>query len=145
MVKMQKLVIVRHTKGVVCPFLSHITNVTSQREIDYIKFSDEVKYYYDKSKGRYGAIKIQRDLEEAGIPCSVKRVQRHMAKLGLRSVVVRKYKYQNNQGKVPDDKENILNRDFTTTTINQKWVTDITYIHVLKEGWTYLASVMDLT
>ncbi|MEG2774632.1 MAG: DDE-type integrase/transposase/recombinase [Acetivibrio sp.] len=26
----------------------------------------------------------------------------------------------------------------------QKWVTDITYIHVLREGWTYLASVMDL-
>ena len=120
-----------------------INHVTSQ-EIDYNKFSDEVKYYYDKSKGRYGAIKIQRDLEEAGIPCSVKRVQRHMAKLGLRSVVVRKYKYQNNQGKVPNDKKNILNRDFTTTTINQKWVTDITYIHVLKEGWTYLASVMDL-
>lgn len=41
-------------------------------------------------------------------------------------------------------KENILNRDFSTTTINEKWVTDITYIHVLKEGWTYLASVMDL-
>jgi len=87
-----------------------INHVKSQREIDYNKFSDEVQYYYDRSKGRYGAIKIQRDLEEAGIPCSVKRVQRHMAKLGLRSVVVRKYKYQNNQGKVPDDKENILKR-----------------------------------
>ena len=102
-----------------------INHVTSQREIDYNKFSDEVQFYYNRSKGRYGAIKIQRDLEEAGIPCSVKRVQRHMAKLGLRSVVVRKYKYQNNQGKVPDDKENILNRDFNATTINQKWVTDI--------------------
>ncbi len=30
------------------------------------------------------------------------------------------------------------------TTINEKWVTDITYIHVLKKGWIYLASVMDL-
>ena len=121
-----------------------INHVTSQREIDYNKFSDEVQFYYNRSKGRYGAIKIQRDLEEAGIPCSVKRVQRHMAKLGLRSVVVRKYKYQNNQGKVPDDKENILNRDFNATTINQKWVTEITYIHVQDGGWTYLASVMDL-
>ena len=37
-----------------------------------------------------------------------------------------------------------LNRNFKAETINQKWVTDITYIHVLKEGWTYLASVMDL-
>lgn len=34
----------------------------------------------------------------------------------------------------PNDKENILNRDFKADTINQKWCTDITYIHVLKEG-----------
>ena len=41
-------------------------------------------------------------------------------------------------------KVNILKRDFETETINQKWCTDITCIHVQKEGWTYLASVMDL-
>ena len=45
---------------------------------------------------------------------------------------------------MPDNKENILRRDFSADTINQKWCTDITYIHVQKEGWTYLASVMDL-
>ncbi|WP_313076768.1 DDE-type integrase/transposase/recombinase [Lacrimispora sp.] len=28
--------------------------------------------------------------------------------------------------------------------MNEKWLTDITYIHVLKKGWIYLASVMDL-
>ncbi|WP_442855634.1 DDE-type integrase/transposase/recombinase [Butyrivibrio sp. NC3005] len=28
--------------------------------------------------------------------------------------------------------------------IKQKWFTDITYIHTKKDGWTYLASVMDL-
>ena len=38
-------------------------------------------------------------------------------------------------GAVPDDKVNILGRDFEAETINQKWCTDITYIHVLKEGW----------
>ena len=92
----------------------------------------------------YGAIKIHRKLIEKGIPCSIKRVQRHMQRQGLRSLVVRKYNYKVNQGKVPDTKENILNRDFTAETINQKWVTDITYIYVLREGWTYLASVMDL-
>ena len=40
--------------------------------------------------------------------------------------------------------QNIINRDFSTTGINQKWVTDITYIHTIKDGWCYLASVMDL-
>ncbi|BDF15401.1 hypothetical protein CLOSCI_02821 [[Clostridium] scindens ATCC 35704] len=41
-------------------------------------------------------------------------------------------------------KENILKRDFAADAINQKWCMDITYIYVPKEGWTYLASVMDL-
>lgn len=29
-------------------------------------------------------------------------------------------------------------------TINKKWVSDITYIHTQKDGWCYLASLMDL-
>ena len=37
-----------------------------------------------------------------------------------------------------------MNRDFEAAGINQKWCADITYIHTLKDGWTYLASVMDL-
>ncbi|WP_375166282.1 DDE-type integrase/transposase/recombinase [Peribacillus simplex] len=28
--------------------------------------------------------------------------------------------------------------------MNEKWVADITYIHTLKNGWCYLASVLDL-
>ena len=67
-----------------------------------------------------------------------------MQKQGLRSVVIRKYKHYTNVVKIPKGKENIIARDFSTNTINEKWVTDITYIYVLKEGWTYLASVMDL-
>ncbi|MBE5915334.1 MAG: IS3 family transposase [Pseudobutyrivibrio ruminis] len=62
----------------------------------------------------------------------------------IKSIVVKKYQYKKNQGKVPDDKENILNRDFKADAVYKKLVTDITYIHVLNEGWTYLASVMDL-
>ena len=38
----------------------------------------------------------------------------------------------------------VLKRDFTTTSINEKWVGDITYIHTIKDGWCYLASVLDL-
>lgn len=54
-----------------------------------------------------------------------------------------KYNYHSSKAPV-GERKNVLNREFEATSINQKWVTDITYIHVLKEGWTYLASVMDL-
>ena len=59
-------------------------------------------------------------------------------------MVTKRYNHKSNCGNIPSDKENILNRNFGATTINQKWVTDITYIYVKSEGWTYLASVMDL-
>lgn len=121
-----------------------LVRVPSNREIEYKSFSKHVKQTFYEAKQRYGAVKICHSLNEAGITCSLKRVQRHMTKLGLRSVVTRRYNHHANRGSVPDNKENILNRDFTAETINQKWCTDITYIYVLKEGWTYLASVMDL-
>ena len=112
--------------------------------MEYEEFSRKVKQAFEDSKRRYGAVKLCRALNGAGTPCSIKRVQRHMAEQGLRSVVVKKYNHHANHGSIPDDKVNILKRDFGAETINQKWCTDITYIHVQKEGWTYLASVMDL-
>ncbi len=112
--------------------------------MEYGEFGRKVKQAFEDSKRRYGAAKLCRVLNAAGTPCSTKRVQRHMAGQGLRPVVVKKYNHHANHGSIPDDKVNILKRDFRTETINQKWCTDITYIHVQKEGWAYLASVMDL-
>lgn len=45
-----------------------------------------------------------------------------MAEQGLRSVVVKKYNHHANQGSVPDDKVNILKRDFGTETVNPKFI-----------------------
>lgn len=125
-------------------YYATINHIPSKREQEYHEFSNQVLSVYLEFKKRYGAIKIQRELNGRDIPCSIKRVQRHMRRLEIKSIVVKKYQYQKNQGKVPDDKENILNRNFEADTVFKKLVTDITYIHVQNEGWTYLASVMDL-
>ncbi len=66
-----------------------------------------------------------------------------MKKLDIKSQTVKKYRPYSKK-KVYDLGENLLKRDFTTTDINQKWVCDITYINVLRDGWCYLASVLDL-
>src|SRR5699024_6132208 len=42
------------------------------------------------------------------------------------------------------ERGNILQRDFSSQTSNEKWVGDITYIHTLRHDLCYLASVMDL-
>lgn len=33
-----------------------------------------------------------------------------------------------------EERENIIKQDFSTTTINEKWVEDITYINPLLDG-----------
>ena len=111
-----------------------LVSVPSGRQKTYEEFSRRVKQAFDESRQRYGEVKICRILNQDGISCSLKRVQRHMAGQGLCSVVVKKYNHHVNHGSVPDDKENILNRDFEASTVNQKWCTGITYIHVQQEG-----------
>lgn len=124
-------------------YYKYLNKKPSNREIENNKISDKIKDIYKDSKGRYGAIKINKLLKKSEITISIKRTQRLMKKLGIQSVIVKKYKPSSSKRNI-EERENILKRDFNATTINQKWVTDITYIHTIKDGWCYLASVMDL-
>jgi len=90
---------------------------------------------YNESKRRYGAPKIHQILCEKEFKVSVKRVQRKMKELGICSIVTEKFKPTRSSQKV-EEKPNILNQDFRAG--------DITYIHTLKDGWCYLAAVLDL-
>ena len=100
---------------------------------------------YNESKGRYGSPKIQKELEKNGIKVSQKRVARRMKILGIRSVIVKKYKTGPSKSKVDDtNKPNLLNQEFKAERLREKLVSDITYIYTKEIGWTYLAVVMDL-
>ena len=114
----------------------------SKKTQQYQEFSDKVKSILRLQK-KIRCSKNSKKLEFSVVYYSLKRVQRHMQRRHC-SIVTRKYKYQQNSGKLPENKENLLNRDFKASNIFQKLVTDITYIHVKLVGWAYLASVMDL-
>ena len=64
-----------------------------------------------------------------------------MQKYGLLSVIRRK-KYRN-YGEYLHKYPNSLNRDFNADRPNQKWVTDISYVHT-KQGVLYLSIIRDL-
>ena len=53
--------------------------VPSNRWQEYETFGQKVKQAYEDSKKRYGAVKICHILNDSGTPCSIKRIQRHMA------------------------------------------------------------------
>jgi putative transposase len=124
-------------------YYKHLKRKPSNRALQNESISKEIMDIYTSSKKRYGAIKIYKTLIEKGIKISLKRIQRLMKKLGIRSIIVKKYKPMKSSIKVTE-RDNFIKRNFSATGINQKWVTDITYINTIKDGWCYLASVMDL-
>jgi putative transposase len=124
-------------------YYQYLKKKPSKREIENDKIAKVIIDIHKASKGRYGAHKIHASLKTVGITISIKRTQRLMKKIGVKSVIVKKYRPISSKRKIAEQ-ENVLKRDFQAENINEKWVTDITYIHTIKDGWCYLASVMDL-
>ena len=124
-------------------YYKYLHKKPSNRELENQNIEKEILKIHKDSKNRYGAIKINKELKAKGIIVSIKRTQRLISKLGIKSIIIKKYRPASSKKRI-EAQENVLKRDFSATTINEKWVTDITYIHTIKDGWCYLASVMDL-
>lgn len=116
----------------------------SKRRTEADDLKAEILKVYTESIGRHGAPKIYKILKMNGKNISLKRVQRYMSAMEIRSIIVKKFRPCLSQASIEHTKANLLNRNFQATAINQKWRADITYINTVKDGWTYLASVMDL-
>ena len=99
----------------------------SSRAVENEELKSAIIRIYKANKGIYGAPRIHHILKLKGFNVSLKRVQRRMTELGLCAITVKKYKPHSNK-KVAEGLENVLKRDFTTTSINEKWVGDIIYI-----------------
>ena len=105
----------------------------SARELENEELKSAIKRIYKENKCIYGAPRIHSILGIEGFNVSLKQVQRLMTKLGLCALTVKKYK-SNSSKKVAENSEKVLKRDFTTTSINEKWVGNITYIHTSRDG-----------
>jgi transposase InsO family protein len=104
---------------------------------------EKIRESYERSEQTYGSPRVFVDLKEDKVHCSEKRVARLMRENTLVSVHKKKYRATTNSNHNLPVAENVLNRDFVADEPNKKWVGDITYIHT-REGWLYLAVVMDL-
>ena len=96
----------------------------------------------EHSRKTYGYRRVHIWLERQGIHRNPKTVLRVMHKYGLLSEIRRRKKYTA-MGQQLHRYENLLNRDFTAGRPNQKWVTDISYIHTA-QGVLYLSIIRDL-
>ena len=104
-----------------------------------------VQEAYDASHQTYGYRRIQMWIQQKrDVTINHKAVLRLMNKMGIRSVA-RKRKFRKKLDKYESYHRypNVLDRDFTASRPNQKWVTDVTYIHT-QQGWAYLSTIKDL-
>lgn len=122
---------------------------SSRQKIDrYKDIKEKILEVYTESKNVFGYRRIKIALKRKfNIIINHKKVKRLMKELSIHSVIRRKkFKYNTikilDLGKVED---NLLNRNFKSSKLNEKWVTDITYLHYGKNREkAYLSAVMDL-
>ncbi len=102
----------------------------------------KIRTVFERHKGRYGYRRVTAAIRQAGHLVNHKAVQRLMQQLQLKSLV-RPKKYRSWRGEVGQAAPNLLQRQFSATQPNQKWVTDVTEFNVGGQK-LYLSPVMDL-
>ena len=145
------MVIYRHKEKYSISEMCRFFKVSRSGYYDYVKrmdipawdlpLAEKIRECQDKCGKTYGYRRVHIWLERNGIYRNPKTVLRVMQKYGLLSVIRRK-KYRN-YGEHLHKYPNLLNRDFYAEKPNQKWVTDISYIHT-KQGVLYLSVIRDL-
>lgn len=101
-----------------------------------------IREVFEASRRRFGHRRVWAKLRAQGWIVAKKTVLKFMRDLGRRCEIRRK-RFRSFKGEVGKTFPNLLQRDFTTTGPNQKWVTDVTEFHLDGEK-VYLSAVMDL-
>ena len=97
----------------------------------------------EKNYGVYGSPRMREALNKQGIKVSKNTVAKLMQIQQIKAIPKRRYVHTTDSKHGYVVALNLLNRDFTASGPNQKWVSDITYLMV--DGrWMYLCVIIDL-
>ena len=124
-------------------YYNWLTRNPSRQSIENLELSDRIKKIYELSKRTYGSPRVTIKLLEEGFHVSRPRVARLMNKLGLKSIIRKKWIITTDSRHKYPIVENKLNRNFNVIRPCQVWVSDITYIKTF-QGWLYLTVIIDL-
>lgn len=116
----------------------------STREQANVDLLVKIREAFEKNRQQYGSQRIRHYLLRKGDAYSRHRVARLMKQAHLVPHRRAKWHPQTTRQQLGARiAPNVLNQQFQATKPNEKWVSDITYIDT-REGWLYLASILDL-
>jgi transposase InsO family protein len=124
-------------------FYAWSSRSASPRSIDDSRLIAEVAAVFDEHKGRYGSVRITRELRSSGVRVGRHRVRRLMRQAAMRVRSRRRWVRTTDSRHQHPIAPNLLARNFTVDAPNRAWVADITYLPT-KTGWLYLAVILDL-
>jgi putative transposase len=113
-----------------------------QRCREDAQLPQEIQQVFERHQGRYGSPRMYRELKDQGRKIARKRVARLMCEADMSARRKRRRVLTTKRDAAPPVAPTILNREFTATAPNTKWVTDITSIPTTA-GWLYLAVILD--
>lgn len=102
-----------------------------------------IQVIFEASREIYGSYRIQKKLEREGLTYCRSYIGLLMKEMGLRSVLKRKFVVTTDSNHAFSIVKNVLDRDFKSLQIGEKWISDITYIRV-NDNWNYLTTIIDL-
>ena len=103
----------------------------------------KIRVFHKVSKEIYGSPRIYEDLKEHGERVGVNRVARLMRENNIQSKVAKKFAITTDSRNTHAPSPDRLKRKFQTSQPDLAWVSDTTFIPT-RQGWLYLAIVMDL-
>ena len=112
-------------------------------QAEQVKLDAAVKDIFKEVHGNYGSRRMSEALRKREFSVGRHQARSLMKKLDLTVISPKRFKATTNSKHKYDVAPNVLNREFNVTQPNSAWVVDITYIWT-KEGWLYLAAVLDL-
>lgn len=115
----------------------------SKRAQEDARLTVEIKAAHNRTRGVYGAEKLQKELAEGGIYVGICRIKRIKREQGLYCKQAKKYKATTDSDHKLPVAENLLKQEFKAEAPNKVWVSDITYMST-DEGWLYLAGHKDI-
>jgi len=121
----------------------HWLKTKDNQNTKLIYLKERIKSIFQASHQIYGSIRVQKMLARENLVYSVSYISHLMRKLGLKSVLKKKFVVTTDSDHNNPIATNSLNREFDALEIGKKWVSDITYIRV-GDHWNYLTTIIDL-
>ncbi len=113
-----------------------------KKEDKYTLLRVRVIELFTENKGRYGYRRIHALLKRENIIVSEKVIRRIMKEEQLVVKIKRTRKYNSYQGEISPAVDNLINRNFSASKPNEKWLTDITEF-AIPAGKVYLSPIVD--